>query len=367
MQRSRQFWWIGSGFAAVALVAVLAAISMSLAPSALAGDDDDQEECDKHAWLGVMLHGGDDDGAHVMSVVDDSPAEKAGVSEGDRIVAIDGRTIDDVGELVRAIRDQDPNTTVTLTLRAEDGSERSVDATLGERADCFKFAWRGLHFDPEDLAEKLERLPEDLNVIIEKWGEGGEPAGFLGVDVLRTSDSLRVALGGQEGSGVLVNEVTEESAAEIAGLRAGDLITRVDDQDITDPSKLRRVVRAHDPGDVISIELIRERRSMRLDATLGETKGGLRMFHMGSPEGIHVIPEGALDFDFDHEQLNEKIREALESAREQLESQRELHHRERGHARHQLEQARRAFDEARERQREARDAQRTLVRGTQQI
>src|SRR5262249_45436103 len=58
--------------------------------------DDDEES--RGAWLGVVLSG--EDGTRVGSVAEDSPAEEAGLRKGDRILAIDGKEVEDSHEIL---------------------------------------------------------------------------------------------------------------------------------------------------------------------------------------------------------------------------------------------------------------------------
>ncbi|WP_322797582.1 S1C family serine protease [Thermoflexus sp.] len=81
------------------------------------------------AWLGVVVNH-EADGARILRVLPDSPAEKAGLRPGDRITAIDGEPVDAAHPLPDAIRRRRPGDTVRLTV-VRDGEERAVSVTLG--------------------------------------------------------------------------------------------------------------------------------------------------------------------------------------------------------------------------------------------
>jgi serine protease Do len=70
--------------------------------------------------------------------------------------------------------------------------------------------------------------------------------------------------------GVIVTEVEPGTPAAAAGLRAGDIITRVDDTAITSDGDLRRFLREHHPGDVVTIQGVRPSGSFTARATLGQ-------------------------------------------------------------------------------------------------
>jgi S1-C subfamily serine protease len=74
-----------------------------------------------------------DEGALVVQVVPDGPAEKAGIREGDVIVAFDGTQVLSSDDLGAAILERDPGDTVQVSVVRENGDRVSVTATLGSR------------------------------------------------------------------------------------------------------------------------------------------------------------------------------------------------------------------------------------------
>lgn len=94
-----------------------------------------------HAYLGVStgtggatVDGVTRAGAEVGAVEADSPAEEAGVQEGDVIVAIDGKATSQAAALTGFVRQYSAGDTVTLTL-VRDGEEMEIEVTLAERTD----------------------------------------------------------------------------------------------------------------------------------------------------------------------------------------------------------------------------------------
>ena len=84
-------------------------------------------------------------GAIVRSVTEDSPADSAGLSEGDVITAIDGETVKGPGDVVGAIAARAPGDQVTLTLvSSEDGEERDVEVELAEHPEEEDRAYLGV-------------------------------------------------------------------------------------------------------------------------------------------------------------------------------------------------------------------------------
>jgi len=75
-------------------------------------------------------------------------------------------------------------------------------------------------------------------------------------------------------SGARVAEVVEGSPAQDAGLEVGDVITKVDDTDVTDAQELVAAIRAHESGDDITITYERDGESRTADVTLGGDSSG---------------------------------------------------------------------------------------------
>jgi serine protease Do len=73
--------------------------------------------------------------------------------------------------------------------------------------------------------------------------------------------------------GVSVEDVTDESAASKAGLKEGDIITKIDDKKIETPDELSEAVKAHKPGDKISITYLRDKKEQKATAELTKWKG----------------------------------------------------------------------------------------------
>jgi peroxiredoxin len=83
----------------------------------------------KRAWLGVDLEKGPAGGVLVKHVVNNSPAAKAGVADGDQVIEVDGDPIDEPSQLVARVALAGPTGTVALKLR-RGGVEKSASATL---------------------------------------------------------------------------------------------------------------------------------------------------------------------------------------------------------------------------------------------
>ena len=75
-------------------------------------------------------------------------------------------------------------------------------------------------------------------------------------------------------NGAIIQEVTPDSPASRAGLRAGDLVTTVDGQAIQSYSEMVAAIRAHKPGDKVTLGVIRGGSETTITATLTQRPAG---------------------------------------------------------------------------------------------
>lgn len=150
-------------------------------------------------------------GALVTRVLEGSPAEKGGVREGDVIVAFNGEPIDRSAELPHLVGRAKVGAEAELKVVRE-GKAMAIDVVIGELAD------RG--------ADSL--MPG-------RSGGGGSERLGLYVEPVPEAVMERLGISG----GVRVVEVS--GAAEEAGLRPGDIITRMNNREVRDPDSLREI------------------------------------------------------------------------------------------------------------------------------
>ena len=85
----------------------------------------------EHAWLGVSIEDSND-GVAISAVIENSPAQDAGIEEGDVILEVDGVAIDAPQDLTSIVTEKSPGDKVELKV-TRDGDERTVEIELGER------------------------------------------------------------------------------------------------------------------------------------------------------------------------------------------------------------------------------------------
>jgi membrane-associated protease RseP (regulator of RpoE activity) len=240
---------------------------------------------------------GEPRGVGVREVVKGSPAERAGLRAGDVIVRFDGEAVTSVRKLTRLVEEAAPGHAARLTvLRA--GAEQELSATLARR-EPFMSAGGGdapLIAMPYDMGNAL-RLGDEMGKNSEVWKRNEEkmrkqleemgrkhpglfalaPSRRIGVSTTPLGKQLADYFGVTHG--VLVNSVEANSPAERAGLKAGDVVTEADGQQVEDADDLVRALGAKDEGEV-TLTVVRERkqRSMRVSPERRQ------------PQGINLMP-----------------------------------------------------------------------------
>jgi len=96
---------------------------------------------------------------------------------------------------------------------------------------------------------------------------------FLGVSTTEISPELRSFFGAPGERGLLVERVEPASAAEKAGLKVGDVLLAFDGAPLDSSWRLQREVQRHRAGELTNLELVRDKKPLKLSVTLGEREG----------------------------------------------------------------------------------------------
>lgn len=182
-------------------------------------------------WLGVRIQPvtkelaealdmNDREGALVAGVVEESPADKAGVEEGDVIVQFDGKTVETMQDLPKMVAETPVGKKVKVdVLRAGDEIRLTVHV--------------------EELNEEEDGT---VSLVGEDEDEGFEVAGMV---LSKLDDESREALGIEEGvSGVLVERIEAETRAARSNIRPGDILLQVNKKDVKTPEDVKEAIDA---------------------------------------------------------------------------------------------------------------------------
>src|SRR5207302_1325704 len=118
---------------------------------------------------------------------------------------------------------------------------------------------------------------------------GSVKRGQLGVSIYSVTPDIAHSLGLSSAMGALVSQVVDGSPADKAGIRAGDVITTINGQNVKSNSELRNTIGLLRVGDKVDVGLVRDGKPMRVTAVIADTAAELA----GGPASIHKAFEGA--------------------------------------------------------------------------
>ncbi|MBJ6762694.1 trypsin-like peptidase domain-containing protein [Myxococcaceae bacterium JPH2] len=188
----------------------------------------------ERGWLGVVINEDGENGAQRAPMVRDvyrgSPAAAAGIRPGDRLVAVNGRPIGSYLQLLRKVALLAPGTEARLTLLRGTGTQ---DVTVRLVARPAAEATSGLTNRASSSANDVGLLLRDL------------------------TPEVAAPLGYEAWTGALVSGVLPRSAAEQAGLRAGDVVTEVNRRRVKDAAGVRAALERGSAGASILLRVQR--------------------------------------------------------------------------------------------------------------
>jgi serine protease Do len=158
-------------------------------------------------------------GGLVSRLMQGGPAAKAGLETGDVITEVNGQTIKSHSEVTTAIGLMKPGTKVNLTVY-RDGKKKSLQVLISQH--------------PEDQGEDSENAEEE---------SAGASKQLFGMSIAPWSKSLQDRYNLESKSGVIITQTAPDSPADRAGLRAGDLILKVDGRKVDGVETLRKAAK----------------------------------------------------------------------------------------------------------------------------
>ncbi|MBM3762700.1 MAG: PDZ domain-containing protein [Acidobacteria bacterium] len=199
-------------------------------------------------------------GAEITSVEEDSPAAKAGLKTGDVVLDYAGNRVESIEQFIRLVRETPAGREVkmtvsragsltTLTAKPESGRNRMQStiriAPLPQIAEI-----RGM----------IGSMDSPRAVMYWKSGQ-------LGVEAESLDSQLAEFFGVKQG--VLVRAVTNGSAAEKAGVKAGDVIVKVEDSPVGSPREVTSAVKTArgNSGKTVGLTVVRDKKEVAMKVT----------------------------------------------------------------------------------------------------
>jgi len=289
------------------------------------------KEGSEKGWLGVYIQDITRDikeamdlkserGILIRDVVEDSPADVAGIEQEDVIIEFNGKKVRDTSRFTRMVRSTSPGEEVTLTI-IRDGKEKIIAITLGNRPkDLLSYEYTLEPF----LSEAKRIKPYTYSFSLYSGSR-------IGVKVQDLTEQLGEYFGVEDGEGALVTEVDEDMPAYKAGLKAGDVIVEVDGEDIEDTEDLTDAISDDkEEGDKAKIKVIRNRKPESFVVEVEEEEEW-SSFDLGGLKKLQILPEKLhsskifleKEFSSELEEQMEDLKEELEELKQELEELKE--------------------------------------------
>lgn len=247
----------------------------------------------KNSYLGIGVSEIDGDrakalnlkevrGVEVKSVDRDSPAAKAGLKESDVVLEYNGQRIEGTEQFIRLVRETPIDRQVKL-LVSRGGNAQTLTATIGHRSEQYS-----LFNDDSNLTMEVAPMPPmppmpampemptmpEMPAMPEIRGYSLSRSGTLGIECEALSSQLANFFGVKQG--VLVRSVGKDTAAEKAGMRAGDVIVKVDGEAVSQVHEITSLVRAGRHKSSIAVVVMRDKKEVTLNVNVDANNRGMR-------------------------------------------------------------------------------------------
>jgi S1-C subfamily serine protease len=228
----------------------------------------------------------DTHGVEIVTVDHDAPAGKAGLRAHDVILQMNGQALEGEAQLRRMMHDLPPGRTISFLI-SRDGQQQTVSVELGDRAKIEASAWPQPFPDSGQEEDSADAGPEAGNgsgpASGSNSGHSWFPSGkgflgalhldplYVGVQLDAVGTQLAEYFGVHDGIGLLVHRVEENSPGSAAGLKAGDVITKVNGRLVATTSQWMKLLHEN-RGKPVQLTVVRNRQEQTVSMMAGEAK-----------------------------------------------------------------------------------------------
>jgi len=241
--------------------------------------------------MGITYNGADQTWT-IDSLVDSSPLYAAGLRQGDVIKTVDGKSYDPMS-LQMYLRSLAADAKVTLGIE-RDGAAQDVQISLSDLRGLFGpmailRGFGGNGNNPQGNGQQGNNpMGGMLQMMPFMYGNGR-----LGVTFVTIDDQVAKEHNLTVTDGALITAVDANSPASDAGLKVDDVITAVDGDKVDQERTLRDRMIAYEPGDEVTLTVLRAGASQDIKVTLGQQQ----MPSDGMPFGFQFnMPDGMIPF-----------------------------------------------------------------------
>ncbi|UCH83683.1 MAG: PDZ domain-containing protein, partial [Candidatus Latescibacterota bacterium] len=246
-------------------------------------------------------------GVLISEVIEGSPAEAAGIEDGDVVIEFNGEKVDSPSALRDLVAEVEAGETVNVKV-FRDNRVKTYEVTIGEWPE--EVSWNVI------APEHMVWFDKGKDLFVSSFGRGR-----LGVHVTELNEDLAPYFDAKEGDGVLVTDVVDESAAEEMGIKAGDVIVKVGTEDIGSKEELIDAVGDVDPGDPIEVTVLRKSKRVTLEGEMPETLASTYVKALRAYPHRMRMPDV---YKFSDDELEDLKREMEELKKEMEEMRKEL-------------------------------------------
>lgn len=214
-------------------------------------------------------------GVLVTDVEPDSPAAKAGLKEKDVITQYDGQNVEGTVQFRRLVHETPPGRTVSLAV-SRDGATQNISLELGDRSAFFEKRMKGKMRDFGEM--NVPVLPNFPMPDVHEGMDRRTPV--LGISAEDLTGQLGEYFGAPDNAGVLVREVRSGTPAEKAGLKAGDVIVKLNDKPVHSLADLRNQLRENSAEKSVSLGILRKGSSISVGVSIELPRSGESMHHV---------------------------------------------------------------------------------------
>jgi serine protease Do len=205
-------------------------------------------------------------GAEVTNVAEDSPAAKAGIKEADVVLEYEGAAVEGIEQLTRLVRETPVGRQVKISVWRS-GAAQTLTATIEARKGTV------IRSDGFSMGMPFSGMPQiEIPRIQMTWQN---PVLGIEGESLRSQEQLAEFFGVKDG--VLVKLVRKNSAAEKAGIKAGDVVVKVDDTTVSTSQEITRALRALGSKKNFTVTVVRNKKEIPLPVTMEAQGGSIRL------------------------------------------------------------------------------------------
>ncbi len=205
-------------------------------------------------------------GVEIKRVEPGSPAEKAGLKEGDVVLEYNGQRVEGTESFIRMVRETPVGRTARMQI-SRDGNLQTVTAVLGQRKDGAFGRNFSVTVPPVPPLPPIPNIDVPRSVITLRTPR-------VGLETESLSGQLADFFGVKEG--VLVRSVDKGSPAEKAGFKAGDVILKVDGRPVSRPRDVSDELRNSWDKKTVPVVVMRAKKELTLNVDLPERSETLR-------------------------------------------------------------------------------------------